>query len=80
MPVQPPSSAELARIAASYGIELEGPEREQYTALADGLVASYLRRGGRPSWSSRPSSSSARANSSCAWVADRAADSRRPIQ
>jgi amidase len=32
--VQPPSSAELARIAGTYGIELAGSELEQFTALA----------------------------------------------
>jgi amidase len=41
--VQPPSSAELARIAASFGIELESHELEQLTELAAGMMAGYQR-------------------------------------
>jgi amidase len=43
VPVQPPSPSELARIAASYGIELEGTELEQVTELAGATVAGYGR-------------------------------------
>ncbi|MEA2382999.1 MAG: amidase [Solirubrobacteraceae bacterium] len=43
MPVQPPSSADLTRIAASFGMPLSENELEHYTALAGGLVASYGR-------------------------------------
>src|SRR3712207_3874316 len=43
VPVQPPSPSELARIAAEYGIELEGTELEQVTALAEATVAGYGR-------------------------------------
>jgi amidase len=43
VPVQPPTSSDLKRIAESFGMPLEGEELEQYTALAGGLVASYGR-------------------------------------
>src|SRR6185503_10519649 len=43
MPVQPPSSAELVRIAASYGIELHGSELEQFTALGERAFGPHAR-------------------------------------
>ena len=43
MPVQPPSASELVRIAAQFGLDLEGAELEELTALAAGMIASYRR-------------------------------------
>ncbi|HEY2635784.1 MAG TPA: amidase [Solirubrobacteraceae bacterium] len=43
MPVQPPSSQELVRIAETFGMRLEGAELEQLTELAAGAVAAYAR-------------------------------------
>src|SRR5689334_16342700 len=43
VPVQPPSPAELVRLAAQFGFELEGAELAEVTALAAGMIASYQR-------------------------------------
>ncbi|MBV9819634.1 MAG: amidase [Solirubrobacterales bacterium] len=43
MPVQPPSATELVRLGAQFGLDLEGAELEQLTALAAGMMASYER-------------------------------------
>jgi amidase len=43
VPVQPPSSAELERIAATFGMELDPAELEQIATLAAGMVGAYDR-------------------------------------
>jgi amidase len=43
VPVQPPSANELVRLAAQFGLDLEGTELEEMTALAAGMIASYRR-------------------------------------
>jgi amidase len=43
MPVQPPSPAELVRIAAYFGFDLEGEELMALSELAEGMIAAYQR-------------------------------------
>jgi len=43
VPVQPPTANELVRIAAQFGLDLEGAELEQLSALAAGMIAGYRR-------------------------------------
>jgi amidase len=43
VPVQPPSSSELQRIATSYGMDLDGAELAYITELAAGMVGGYRR-------------------------------------